>query len=219
MRLFIFFAFFIAGSSSQNYLVQNHFSDLVNKCNTQINAIQNTLVNLIRDRYFATANEFPKFVATLTQARALVGTSGANLFTPIDNGISTSYNKLSSDFNDYWLRQDFKGILDTITEGFFNVRQVTINDYKKLIEKVLRRTDCYFREKEAIRTLIEDFCLDISQATQDSYNEWEDDVEDIQTQLSAFRNALSGELKACGNRDCIVQYVRKANFIHEFIII
>lgn len=218
MCLFIFFALFIVGSSAQNYLVQNHFSDLVNKCNSQINAVQNTFVNLIRDRYFATANEFPKFVATLTQARALVGSSGANLFTPIDNAISTSYNKLTSDFNDYWLRQDFKSILDTITEGFFNVRQVTINDYKKLIEKVLRRTECYFREREAIRTLIEDFCLDAVQATQDAYNEWEDDVEDIQSQLSAFRNALGGELKACGNRDCILKYVRKAHFVNDIII-
>lgn len=209
MKLLLISAICVAGLSAQSYVVQNHFSDLINKCSTQMNAIQNNLVNLIRDRYSATANEFPKFVATLSQSRNLIGSTGSSLFTAIDAAVSNNFNRISSDFTDYWFRQDFKSISDTMTEGFYNVRQLTINEYKKGIERVQKRTDCYLNERQVIREVMENFCFDSITAAQDVYKEWEDDIAHIQGDLSTFRSTLGSELKACRQRDCALDYVRE----------
>lgn len=216
MKLFLIFAFFVSGLSAQTYLIQNHFSDLINKCSAQLNAIQTPIVNMIRDRIVATYNEFPKFGSVLAQAKTSL-TGGSSLFTPIESVMSQSYNKLQSDFTDHLIRLDIKSVFDTVTEGFFNPQQKLVNEYKKSVERVARRTDCYNREKEAIRVIVEHLCTTTTTGTQNEFKDWEEALADIQGQLGSLRYALAGELKECTTRDCFNEAVRANKYFYSTI--
>lgn len=208
MRLLIIFSFCVIGSSAQSYLIQNFFSELINNCNARTNSLHYPLINLIRDRFWNTANEFPKFSTSFYQVRVQLGDNGAKIFQRIDSTISSCYNRLANDMNDYYIRQDFKSILDTMTEGFVNVRQNAINDFKKVVDKNLKKMSCFDQEREAIRFVIDDFFNKTNDVVKNQITLLDDEIEDTQDELIIFRVTLESEVKSCGkNLTCISNYV------------
>lgn len=208
MRSLIIFSFCVIGLSAQSYLIQNFFSELINNCNARTNSLHYPLINLIRDRFWNTANEFPKFSTSFYQARGQLGDKGTKIFTSIDSTINSCYNTMANDMNDYYIRQDFKSILDTMTEGFVNVRQNAINDFKKVIDKNVKKMSCFDQEKEAIRFVVDGFFNKTNDVVRDQIALLDEEIQDTQSDLIIFRITLESEVKSCSkNLTCVSNYV------------
>lgn len=215
MKILLIISILIVGLSAQSYLVQLHIMSVIDRCNNLTNSIHAPLITQIRDRIMEEANEFPKFTQSFAHARALLGSSGAPFFIPIDSVISISYNRLTKDFTDYLLGQDFESIRNTMTEGFVNYRLNSINAFKKVITKEPKKTECYLRERDGITKVFEDFYNHSNNAVVEEFNDLDQVLQIIQNRTIEFRNRTIKDIRDCATRICVFQYV--TNLIYLFI--
>lgn len=191
---------------------------VINKCNILTNKIHAPLITQIRDRFMEVANEFPKFSQSFTHARALLGSSGASFFVPIDSVISISYNKLTRDFTDYLLGQDFESIRVTMNEGFVNYRLSSINAFKKVITKVSKKTECYLKERDEITKVFEEFFDHSNKAVVEEFNDLDHVIQIIQNRTIEFREKIIKDVRECDTRICVFQYVTNKSIFSYFLI-
>lgn len=223
MRIFALAVFLvITGLSAQSSsVVQLNLKEFIEKSRTNTWTSTNLFVSRLRERAASIGSELAKFTSIFVQPRSQLTPQGVKSFLQIEVAINAA-NKLSSDFSEGNLKQDFNAMADMIGTKLIKPLLQSRDELKKEIEKKKKGVPCYIAKQEDIKSLVSEFFNNTIKYIKQEVDVLDVNLKAIQNEIVVYRNSTIDGIKSCNkNQTCVQNYVSEFKcceyLIHDFI--